>query len=40
MPENKIDSAVASELTRPDFSVASQKTDGPTGQKETIWMNK
>ncbi|KKL22042.1 hypothetical protein LCGC14_2439400 [marine sediment metagenome] len=41
MAENKIDSMVAStsisEVTA--FSVDSQSTDGPTDQKETIWMD-
>ncbi len=41
MVEMRIDSAVASDLsnTMTDFSVASQTTDGPTGDKETVWMN-
>ena len=41
MPETKIDSAVASELTTAvkDFSVDSARTDGPEETKETEWMN-
>ncbi len=41
MPETRIDSAVASDLTSAvkDFSVDSKKPDGPTDQKETTWIN-
>ena len=41
MTENKIESAVASDLTNAmtDFSVDSKSTDGPTDQKETEWIN-
>ena len=41
MPETRIDSAVASDLTNvmTDFSVASETTDAAGDQKETIWMD-
>ena len=41
MPENKIDSAVASDLktTMTPFSVDSQTTDAAQDQKETEWMD-
>ena len=41
MPETKIDSAVASDLTNAmtDFSVDPVSTDGPSDQKETVWRN-
>ncbi len=41
MAENKISSAVASDLTNTmtTFSVNSQQTDGSTEQKETEWMD-
>jgi hypothetical protein len=41
MPQNRIDSAVASDLTNAmtDFSVDTQETDGAGDQKETTWTN-
>ncbi len=41
MPENRIDSTVASDLTNAmtDFSVDSQTTDAAQDQKETTWMD-
>ncbi len=41
MTENKIESAVASDLTNAmkDFSVDSVQPDSPTGQKKTEWMD-
>ncbi len=41
MPETKIDSAVASDLTTAvdDYSVSSETTDGTFEQKETRWSN-
>lgn len=41
MPDTKIDSAVASDLTNviKDFTVSSETTDGPQDQKETIWFD-
>ncbi len=41
MPENRINSASASDLTNAmtDFSVDSQSTDAATDQKETEWMD-
>ena len=41
MPENKIDSMIASDLksAMTAFSVTEQSTDGPTDQKETTWMS-
>jgi len=41
MTENKIDSAIASDLTNAmtDFSVDSATTDANTNQKETSWMD-
>ncbi len=41
MPENRIDSMVASDLTnaKENFSVDAQSTDGPTEQKEKVWMD-
>ena len=42
MPENTITSAVASDLTNavPDFSVASQTTEGAGEAGETVWMDR
>jgi len=42
MPETNIGATVASNLAgvMKEFSVAPQTTDGPTGQKETIWIDK
>ena len=41
MPENRITSTIASDLTNAmtDFSVDSATTDGPTGQDKFEWMN-
>ena len=39
MPENRISSTSTGDGIRDDFSVASETTDGPTEQKETIWMD-
>ena len=39
MPENRIDSMVAGNNAITDFSVDSHTIDGPTDQKETIWMD-
>ena len=42
MPQTRIDSAVASDLTNAmtDYSVATQSTDAASEQKETRWMNR
>ena len=41
MPDTKIDSAVASNLTNvmKDFTVSTERTDGPSDQKETTWFD-
>ena len=41
MPETRIDSAVASNLSNvmKDINVASERTDGPEEQKETTWID-
>ena len=39
MPENRIDSMIAGVDAHTNFSVDTQSTDGPSEQKETIWMD-